>query len=156
MKSLFLILVLLASTLFSVQGQNKTTYDAILGINDVLEQYRAVDSDTVSANKTTFTYTVFNEGQSSTKESFTNRWEIALDSVSGTPADVSIAYQRRENIFTTWVTDSTQTFTGSVSDTTLVYYDTSAKPDPYRRVKVTYGDGFVIKIDWLSGLFLLE
>lgn len=149
-------MVLLSGIVFTVQGQNSTSYDATLKQNDVLRQYRAKAADTVSANKTTFTYTVYNHGQAFAKESFTNYWEIALDSVSGTAADISIAYQRRKNIFTTWVTDSTQVFTGSVSDTTLVYYDTSAKPDPYRRVKVTYASGFKIKIDWLAGLFLLE
>lgn len=160
MKNIFSILILIAvllvSTSTTVEAQNKTTYDVQLDSDEVLRQYRAKAGDTVSTNKTTFSYIIFNNGQSDKKESFTNRWEIALDSVSGTPADVTIAYQRRMNIFTTWTTDSTQTFAGSTSDTTLVYYDTSAKPDPYRRILVTYGDGFVSKIDWLSGLFLLE
>ena len=156
MKNIILFSILLLAPLFMVQAQNKATYDVILKSDQVLREYRAKAADTVSANKTTFTYTIFNKGQTSNKESFTNYWELALDSISGTAADVSVAYQRRKNIFTTWATDSTQVFAGTQSDTTLTYYDTSAKPDPYRRIKVTYGDGFKIKIDWLSGLFLIE
>jgi hypothetical protein len=147
---------MISGSAFIAEAQNKTTYDVVVEMNQVLKQYRAVDADTVSANKTTFSYTIFNQGQESTQENFTNYWEIALDSISGTPADVTIAFQRRKNIFTTWVTDSTMTFAGTQSDSTLVYYDSSAKPDSYRRILVTYGDGFKIKIDWLSGLFLLE
>ena len=154
--NLILVLLIISGSAFIAEGQNKTTYDFVVEKNQVLKQYRAVDADTVSTNKTTFTYTIFNESQEFSQENFTNRWEIALDSISGTPADVTIAFQRRMNIFTTWATDSTMTFAGTLSDTTLVYYDSSAKPDPYRRIKVTYGDGFKIKIDWLSGLFLLE
>lgn len=158
MKNLILITlsIFLSGTMLDISGQNRTIYDVVLEENDILRQYRAKDLDTVSANKTTFTYTIFNQGQAKVKESFTNYWEIALDSISGTATRVSIDYQRRRNIFTTWSTDSTQYFYGTQSDTTLVYYDTSAKPDPYRRIKVTYGAGFKIKIDWLSGLFLLE
>lgn len=156
MKNLIFLLVLVIVSALTIQGQNKATYDVTLEQDDFLYQYRAKAADTVSANKTTFSFAFFNAGQGKHKENFTNRWEIALDSISGTPSAVSIAYQRRNNIFTTWVTDSTQTFSGSTSDTTLVYYDTSAKPDPYRRVLVTYAGTFVIKIDWLSGLFLIE
>lgn len=158
MKNLIIILLMSLICFAPVYSysQNSTTFDFTLDKNDVLKQYRAKALDTVSANKTTFTYTIRNEWQASAKENFTNRWEIALDSISGTPANVTVAYQRRLNIFTTWTTDSTQFFGGTQSDTTLVYYDSSAKPDPYRRILVTYGDGFKIKIDWLSGLFLLE
>ena len=156
MKNLLIFMIIFSTSFLMVQGQNEFDYDQVLEKNEVLKQYRGEAADTVSTNQTTFTYTIFNEGQEYLKESFTNYWEIAIDSVSGTAATVSIAYQRRKNIFNVWVTDSTQIFGGTQSDTTLVYYDSSAKPDPYRRIKVTYGSGFKVKIDWLSGLFLLE
>ena len=156
MKNLINILIMTVLTLSAVLAQNKTSYDVILKSDQVLREYRAKASDTVSANKTTFTYTIFNKGQSQLKENFTQYWELALDSISGAAASVQVDYQRRKSIFSTWTTDSTQYFAGTVPDTTLTYTDTLARPDPYRRVKVTYASGFKIKIDWLSGLFLLE
>lgn len=152
-----LILLLLSFTLsFAVYSQNSTTFDKEIPSDRVSFEYRGKAIDTVSANKTSFSYSFLNTGQIENKESFTNYWEIALDSISGTPAAVKVEFQRRKNIFTTWSTDSTVYFYGSQSDTTIVYYDTNAKPDPYRKVNVTYGDGFKIKIDWFSVLFLKE
>ena len=103
----------------TVYAQNKTSYDVQLSSDKVLREYRAKAADTVSVNKQTFTYTIFNQGQSSLKESFTQYWEIALDSISGTPINVQVDYQRRKSIFSTWTTDSTQNFAGTVSDTTF-------------------------------------
>ena len=157
MKNFILILFMLVFAFTNTtEAQNKTIYDVDFDSEQVLRQYRGKALDTVSTNKTTFSYTIYNSGQATNKEKFTQYWLVALDSISGTAADVTIAYQRRMNVFNTWTTDSTQTFAGTTSDTTLIYYDTTVKPDPYRRVLVTYGSGFVVKIDWLSVLFLLE
>ena len=140
MKKFALLLVLfLIGTFSAVQAQNKTTYDKAIDSEEVLLQYRAKAVDTVSANKETFTYTIYNEGQADLKESFLSRWQIALDSVSGTATGVKVEFQKRPNIFTTWTTDSTMYFYGTTSDSTLIMNDASASPDPYRRVKVTHG-----------------
>ena len=156
MKNLILFSILLISIPFVAQAQNKATYDVIVDSNNVLREYRAKVRDTVSTNKQTFTYTIFNKGQADYKQKFTNWWQIAIDSISGTPATINVEYQKRMNIFTTWATDSLQYFNGTQSDTTMIFTDTVAAPEPYRRIKVTYGSGFQIKIDWLSGIFLKD
>ena len=103
MKNLILFSILLISISFGAQSQNKATYDVIVDSNNVLREYRAKARDTVSTNKQTFTYTVFNRGQADYKQKFTNRWQIAIDSISGTPATVNVEYQKRMNIFTTCI-----------------------------------------------------
>lgn len=155
MKRLINLILILLLTI-TVNAQNKSSYDYILDSDKVLVEYRAKAKDTVSTNQQTFTYTIFNEGQNDLKAKFISRWSIALDSVSGTAADVKVEYQKRMNIFTTWSTDSTAYFAGSTSDTTMIFYDATARPEPYRRIKVTYASGFKVKIDWLAGLFLKD
>lgn len=155
MKRIFaMISILFLVGIFTIQAQNSTKFDKSINSKEVLVQYRGKAVDTLSTNKQTFSYTIENAGQSELKTKFISRWEIAVDSVSGTPAAVKFDFQRRGNIFTSWTTDSTMYFYGTQSDSTLIFYDDTAQPDPYRRVLVTYGSGFKVKVDWLSGLFL--
>lgn len=148
------IFLVFALVLFvnAVGAQNKTSYDAIIEGTKNLREYRGKTVDTLGIGKTTFTYTFFVKSV----EASGSYYEIALDSISGTPASTTIAFQSRKNIFTTWTTDSTDYWAGTTSDTTIVYYDTSQTVDPYRRMLVTYGSAFKIKVDWLSGLFVRD
>lgn len=151
----FIIGLFLILSAFCVKAQNEDNYDVYLD-NEIMTQYRGTAVDTLGAGKTTWTFTVFAANQIDTKEKLTQYWEINLDSISGTAAATSVAFQTRKSIFSAWTSDSTVNWYGTSADTTIKFYDTTPRPDPYRRVKVTYGSGFKTKVDWITGLFLIE
>lgn len=154
MKYLKVLFVFALVLLFNntVDAQNRTVYDALMQGGNTLREYRGKAVDTLGIGKTTFTYTFFIHAN----EAVGSYYEIALDSISGTAASTAVAFQSRKNIFTTWATDSTVNWSGTTSDTTIVYYDTLQTVDPYRRILVTYTSDFKIKVDWLSGLFIRD
>ncbi len=106
---------MLISSAFTIQAQNSTTYDRQLKEGESLFEYRGKAVDTLGIGKTTFSYSFFKPSVHSQEAYF----EIGLDSISGTAASTTIAFQSKKNIFAAWATDLTDYWAGTTSDTTI-------------------------------------
>lgn len=148
-KALLALSVVVCFLILMSASSGSSTYDKRLRVDENIIQYRGKASDTVTATQTTFTYTVFKR----TLKKFEQYWEIGLDSVAGSPAATSVAFQSRHNLFNDWTTDTTVEWAGTSSDTTIVYHDDTDRAEPYRRVLVTYAADFDVKVDWVAAVF---
>ena len=146
----YIIVLLLMCACFISSAQDATVYDAKLTYEQTYHYYTGQAGDTLGVADTVWTYTYWKLSEAD----FKNYTQVKLDSVSGTPASVSILFETRINKYAPWITDSTVVWAGSSVDT-LITYDVAARPFPYRRIKVLDSDGtFKIKVNQLRNLFL--
>ena len=149
MKNIIVLLLLFSISLVT-DAQNNATYDALVNYDQTYHYYTGQTADTLGVADTVWMYTYWKQSDAI----FANYTQIKLDSISGTADTVSVLYQSRINKYADWVTDSTAYWSGSSSDTTFTYNNTTNRAQPYRRIKLLdQSSAFKVKVNSLRQLF---
>lgn len=133
-------------TVNNATAQESSTYDYDMGYAGtwLVKNLRAVDS--IGVGDSVWFYTV---RKYSTEKVYPVA-KIVLDSLGGTPADVTVTLEHKVWVDDAWTVNSTVTYTGT-ADTTIRLSDTTARIADFWRLKVACAnDGFHVGVTSVS------
>lgn len=126
-----LLLIAIALMYIGVQAQN-ATIDKTLSYDQTYVNYNGQTADSIGVIDTTWTYTVRKN----------NHWRVfpyvylALDSIGGTAADVTVLLQKKVFGDQDYTTETTVTYAGT-ADTVILFDVTTADKAEFWRVSLS-------------------
>ena len=144
-KRIIFLIGIIALFAFNVQAQ-----DAIVSRNGTNFNIALDAGDTLSNNSTTLSKTIgIGAKQAIQLYSIT----VTLNSISGTPTEAVVLAGSLDNV--NWTTITTVSWTGTASDTTIIYTDVSAGVAwPYVRVQSTESGTAKAQLTDMRGRFI--